>query len=74
MAPGICELSWLQIFPYELGFIYKGPLALNSDSASVWQFAGNLVLHEHAIHFEVDVHFFIVKIETKGIEVKYVHT
>lgn len=68
-TPGTCELLWLWILLYELGFIYKG----HSDSISSWHIATNLVYNECAKHFEVDVHFGGEKIESIDIQVKHIH-
>ena len=73
MTLGTCELMWLWILPYELGFIYKGPMVLHFDSTSAREIAINPEYHSRTKHFEVDVHFVREKIESTDIPVKHIH-
>lgn len=67
MALGTCELLWPKILPYELSFMYKDSMALQSDCDSARLIITNLVLPECTKHFEVDVHFVREKVESKVI-------
>lgn len=72
-ALGTCELMWPWIFPYELGFIYKGPMVLHFDSTSAQEIATNPEYHSHTKPFEVDVDFIRERLKSKDITVKHIH-
>lgn len=52
MAVGTCELLWLKILLYELGFMYKGPMTivtLHSDNESARLIATNPIFQVYKI-------------------------
>lgn len=67
MVLGTCELLWLKILLYELGFMYNGHMTSRSYSNSTRLIARNSP-HERTNYFEIDVHLLEKRLKEKITE------
>lgn len=74
MAHGVCELLWLKLLLFELGFPVKGAMNLCCDNKAAISIAHNLVQDDQTKHMEVDCHFIKEKLLSGQICLPFVKT
>ena len=57
MAHTSSELTWIQHFLQEIGFLVSTPIPLYCDNQAAVHIASNPAFHERTKHIEVDCHF-----------------
>lgn len=74
MANGICELLWLKMLLYEIGFSVKEPMSLFCDNKVAISIIHELVQHDRTKHVEIDQHFIKDHVKSGSICIPFIQT
>lgn len=68
----VCELLWLKLLLFELGFPIKEPMRLYYYNKEAISIAHNLIQHDRTKNFEMDHHFIKEELMSDQICIRFV--